>query len=332
MEVDYFAETTGFSGVRVYSRKLMEALDGKVELNHVEPYRVLKPGFVNKPLLNPYRFPRLGSDVVHVTNQDDLAAFPLVLRSPLVVTVHDIFPYVDDYSGPVYSTAARLYVWNIEKHADRVIANSEFVKQQLLDHTDVSGERIEVVYQGVDTDTFRPVDADTGYGDYYLHVGSEIGRKNIPGLVSIFSRLKQEKPGAKLVRVGSPSPETLEDIEEEGLELGEDVIYEQDVSTERLVKLYSNAFGLLFPSHGEGFGRPMLESLACGTPVVAYDRKPMSEVLPDEMLVEPGNEHGFAEKALGLKAGRDRCRSIAREYTWKKTADAVLEVYRDAAE
>ncbi|PSH02159.1 MAG: hypothetical protein BRC26_01980 [Nanohaloarchaea archaeon QH_8_44_6] len=104
------------------------------------------------------------------------------------------------------------------------------------------------------------------------------------------------------------------------------MIYESDITDEKLVALYSNAEKLLFPSHGEGFGRPMLESLACGTPVVAYDKRPMSEILPEDMLVDEDVE--FMKKAVESKFEDEVCRGIAQKYTWNKTAEKTIMTYR----
>lgn len=326
MRINYFAELEGYSGVRVYSRELKQALEAEIDIQLESPRRWFRPEFLNKPLLNPWLYLRLDSSLLHVTNQDDMAV-PFFPERKLVVTIHDIFPHVEEYAGPVYSAAAALYVRQIEKHADKIIAISEFTREQLLENTEIGRDRIEVIYQGVNLDKFSPDNGEIEHDNYYLHVGSEIPRKNIEGLIRIFSKIKEKDAEAKLLRVGEMSKEAKKGMEDQDLEEGEDVIYYSGISDDRLVALYSNAQKLLFPSHGEGFGRPMLESLACGTPVIAYNRKPMSEVLPEEMLCD-GEEQEFVETALNLEISRDKCREIAEEYTWEKTARKTIEVYK----
>ncbi|MFB6144027.1 MAG: glycosyltransferase family 4 protein [Candidatus Nanohaloarchaea archaeon] len=302
----------------------MGELEKITDVKKISPSEILKPWFLNKLLLNPLKFWSMRGEKVHVTNQDDLATFLPLPKMDLSVTVHDIFPYAEDYSGPVYSLMARLYVRNLERHADRIIAISEATKEQLLENTAIEEDRIEVVYQGVDTEIFRPVEEEPEYDNYFLHVGSEIERKNIPGLIQIFEKIKEERHEALLVRVGRMSSDTEELIEDSSLKIGEDIVYVDSVDTEELVKLYSHAEKLLFPSHGEGFGRPMIESLACGTPVVAYNRKPMSEVLPEDMLVQ--DKEFFVKNSLKDSDEIRRCRSLGENFGWEETAKSILEV------
>lgn len=330
MKVNYIGATSGYSGVEVYSRELHEALsDQSFRIRQTEPYDVLKPGFLNHLILNSFRVDK-NADINHFTNQDLFSGYYIPQAKNMVVTVHDIFPYLDGNSGPFYSYMAQRYVRNLENHADQIIAISEFTKQQLIENTGIDDNRTTVVYQGVDLQKFRNSENQVEYPKYFLHVGSEIDRKNIPGLIRIFSKIKEEDDDAILVRVGHITDKTAEAIGEQDLELDKDVVYEENICTQRLVELYSNAEKLLFTSYGEGFGRPILESLACGTPVVAYDKRPMSEVLPEEMLVAPEDEDAFAERALQSEDGdaKERSRSIAEKYTWKKTAKQTIDVYR----
>ncbi|MBC5792914.1 MAG: glycosyltransferase family 4 protein [Nanohaloarchaea archaeon] len=320
MEITYVGSSTGYAGVEIYSQELKRELEKKdIEVNQVEPATKLKPHFLNHLLMNSRE---LGSEgVVHVTNQDLMSGF-FMKKGKMVVTVHDIFPYLG-YSGPIYSQISRFYVRNIERKADKIIAISEFTRDQLIENTDITDERIEVIYQGVDLETFCPKEGSPFEFDYFLHVGSEIDRKNIEGLIEIFSDIKEEKD-VKLVRVGNQKEETKNLIESKDLE--DDVIYVDNITTEKLVKIYSGAEKLLFPSEAEGFGRPMIESLACGTPVVAFDRSPMNEVLPEEMLVDWNDQERFVEKAL--ESSDTDCRSIADNYSWERTAEETVEVYR----
>ena len=327
MNIGFYGEKEGYSGIEIYSRGLFESLDD-LEIDYVRPPSIAKPWLLNRLFLDYFKLRSLENDIVHVTSQDMLSGFVFPKVENLVVTVHDIFPYLDGYSGPFYSLMARNYVRNIENNANRVIAISEATKEQLIENTDIESEKIEVVYQGIDLETFRPVKGETGYENYYLHVGHELDRKNMKGLIEIFDLIKKEDPDAKLVRVGN-GDRTRKLLENSSLAEGEDVFYEEDIDTEKLVKLYSNAEKLLFPSEAEGFGRPMIESLACGTPVIAFDRKPMNEVLPDSMLVEWKDNEGFAQKAVNKIYKSESCREIAEEFTWERTARETKKVYRE---
>ncbi|MFB6144030.1 MAG: glycosyltransferase family 4 protein [Candidatus Nanohaloarchaea archaeon] len=317
---------TGHSGVGIYTQELREALSKKdIEIDFQKTYSVLNPDFLNQVLLSRFLLDKR-SDINHITTQDLMSAYYLSTNQKIVVTVHDIFPYLD-YSGKVYSWMAKRYVRNIEKKADRVIAISEFTKEQLIENTSLDSSDIDVVYQGVDLETFRP-QKEKESKDYFLHVGSEIDRKNIEGLIEIFEEIKKREQDTKLIRVGNISEKTKKIIKNSDLVLGKDIVYKTDITEEKLVELYSGARKLLFPSHAEGFGRPIIESLACGTPVVAYNKKPMSEILPEEMMVEYRDQTKFVEKALSTEDNNPR--DYAEDFTWDRTAEEVIKTYERA--
>ncbi len=310
------------SGVQIYTRKLLEQYEGRDDIKGVEPYRALKPRFLNQALLNPVKLRRTNSELIHITNQDDLSTYFLPKAQNLVVTVHDIFRYTRGKS--IDKKRGELYLSNIEKHADKIITISKATKKSIIKNTGLDQEDIEVIYQGVDTQTFKP-EGETEYSKYILHVGTEIERKNVKELIQIFSDLKKKHSDLKLVRVGQPAKQTKKEIKKQNLKIGEDIIYENNISFERLKALYTNAEKLAFPSKAEGFGRPMIESLACRTPVVAYNKEPMNEVLPQEMLAN--NKQEFVDK-LTQKTKTD-CRGIAKKYNWEKTAEQTLQIYQN---
>lgn len=331
-KVELFGYHQGHSGVCIYTEKLfhaLEDLDFEYEFELSEPSRKLKPQAMNQILLNTFSLRNQSSEIIHLTNQDDLGTLlPFSDVDNLFVTVHDLFRKTDP-SAPLDEFRSSRYIKNIEKKADKVIAISEATKEQLIKHSEVEEERIEVIYQGVDTKKFQP-QGEVEYDEYILHVGTEIPRKNVEGLITIFEKYKELNSDVKLIRVGEISETVKQKIDESSLEVGEDVIYEKDVSFNRLKALYTNAEKLAFPSHAEGFGRPIVEALACGTPVIAYDRKPMNEILPEEMLVEFEDESEFAEK-LDMQV-EINLRRIAKKFNWRKTARETAETYQKLLE
>lgn len=315
----------GRSGVGIYTEELRESISQKVDLEFQEAYKILKPQFLNQILLTRFQFQKT-AEINHLTTQDLMAGLLLPQDQKIVVTVHDIFPFLE-YSGKVYSWMAQRYVKNLQAKADRIIAISEFTKEQLIENTEIEPERIDVIYQGVDLEKFKPKE-NTPIDNYFLHVGSEIDRKNLQGLIEIFEKIKRKDEETKLIRVGNLSKETKKLIEQSELKLGRDIVYKTDITDEELVNIYSAARKLLFPSHAEGFGRPIIESLACNTSVVAYRKKPMSEILPEKMMVNYNDQDKFVEKALSQN--EDNCRKYAKEFTWQRTAEQVIETYERA--
>jgi glycosyltransferase involved in cell wall biosynthesis len=328
-KVQVFGYRKGHSGVCIYTEKLFDALkhlDAGYEFELSEPGRKLRPRAMNQILLNNFKLRNQRSEIVHLTNQDDLGTlFPFPNVDNLVVTVHDLFRKTDP-SAPLDGFRSSRYIRNIEKHADKVIAISEATKQQLIKHSEVEENKIEVIYQGVDTEEFKP-QGEVEYDEYILHVGTEIPRKNAEGLINIFEKYREINSDAKLIRVGEMSEKVKQRLKNSDLKLGEDIIYEEDVSFNCLKALYTNAEKLAFPSHAEGFGRPIVESLACGTPVIAYDKKPMNEILPGEMLADFEDEEEFVQKLT--EDYEEDTRKIARRFSWEDTARQTVELYRE---
>jgi glycosyltransferase involved in cell wall biosynthesis len=112
------------------------------------------------------------------------------------------------------------------------------------------------------------------------------------------------------------------------------------VTDDQLIALYRRAHALVYPSRYEGFGLPVLEAMACGTPVIASTAASIPEVLGDAgMLLDPDDRHGWATAITNvLDQGplRERMRAAglarAREFTWARTAAITLDVYRQAAD
>jgi glycosyltransferase involved in cell wall biosynthesis len=171
-------------------------------------------------------------------------------------------------------------------------------------------ERMAIVYPGVDTEKFRPAIRQAGKtdlicGKYFLHVGVLRERKNPEGLLRAFREVADKVPDVHLVCVGPyqtsaaaakrvTTLSSILDVESKLHLLG-------DCSDETLVELYRGAVGLVFPSFYEGFGFPVVESLACGTPCLTSNVSSLSEVGGNlAVYVEPGDYQSIARGMFRL--------------------------------
>ncbi len=277
---------------------------------------------------------------------------------PVVVTVHDIVPYLTRRDRSLRAYRSRWEEWldvlatRALRRADMLLADSVYTQSILARVLGYPPGRIRVVPLGVDHVLFhpRPVppEFDARYGldsryRYVLYVGSENPRKNLPFLLRAFARLRGRMPEARLVRVGAlqylPQARALEaQIRELGLE--DAVLHFPAVPDEDLALFYNRADLFVFPSLYEGFGLPVLEAMACGTPVVCSDAASLPEVAGDAaLLVSPADEEGWAEamyRALTdahlRRELRARGLERARSFTWERTAEETVQVYREMAE
>jgi glycosyltransferase involved in cell wall biosynthesis len=137
---------------------------------------------------------------------------------------------------------------------------------------------------------------------YVFHVGGDQWYKNREGVVRIFGRLALSHPDLKLIMAGKPlGEELLRLIEQENL--GGKVIFTGTITNEQLRALYSRAEAVVFPSLKEGFGWPIIESQACGCPVVTSNRPPMNHIAgPAALLADPENPDDFANRLKELLA------------------------------
>lgn len=254
-------------------------------------------------------------EVLHCTTMRG----PLRARPPVVVTVHDLallrypeaFPAWHRRTG---SAALRLGV----RSADAVVAVSSFTRDELGDLLGVPAERVRVVPNGVDS-VFTPT-GPAAEGSYVLAVGTLEPRKNLARAVEA-ARLA----GVELRVVGARGWG--------GVDVPGWVGRPGD---EELATLFRGARCLVFPSFYEGFGLPVLEAMACGTPVVTSRGGATEEVAGGAaVLVDPFDPASIAAGIAEAERRRDELVSLGLErataFTWAGAADAVESLWRELA-
>jgi glycosyltransferase involved in cell wall biosynthesis len=265
----------------------------------------------------PVRLTRVDADVLHCTTYYG----PVVPRTPTVVTVHDLAVW---RHPEAFGRWTRMYVPRVVpkvvRAAQRVIAVSEFTASELERVLRVPRERIRVVPNGVE-DVFT-ADGPRSEGDYVLALGTLEPRKNLARTVDAAGRL-----GVELRIAGAPGWGGV-DVR------GAHVTWLGRVDDAELAALLRGARCLVYPSLYEGFGIPVLEGMACGTPVVTSRGGATEEVAGGAaVLVDPLDS---ADIAAGIeRADRERealrAAGLARAgaFTWDATARATQAVYRE---
>jgi glycosyltransferase involved in cell wall biosynthesis len=273
----------------------------------------------------PFRASLNGADVYHLTGQM-LATLLLFQRfpNPVVVTVMDIIPYLvrhvpalNTFRHPMDYLFYRLALAGL-RQADALVAISEYTKRTLIEVLGLTAEQIHVVYPAVDHEKFRSRVVPTTFHDkysldrgqhYILFVGSEDPRKNLDTAIRAFARVKQQVPDVKLLKVGA-SQFTQERRKLQALitELGlqEDVLLLDYVPDEDLPLFYNLADTCVMPSLYEGFGLPMAEAMACGTPVICASVGPLPEVVGEGGIqVNPFDVQALSDAMLKLLKSQD---------------------------
>jgi glycosyltransferase involved in cell wall biosynthesis len=282
---------------------------------------------------------------------------PLAQPCPTVVTVHDLsFALFPDLFRGANATYLRLFTRISCQRAARLIAVSENTRADVIRLYGVSGQRVEAIPHGVDAQfhprlpgevaEFRRAHALPDH--FILFVGTLEPRKNLIKLIEAFSNLKrlrcapaQVSPisNLKLVLVGGKGwyyGPIFAAVER--LNLKECVIFAGYVPADELPLWYGAARVFAFPSRYEGFGMPVLEAMACGTPVVTSTASSLPEVVGDAALtVSPDDVDALTDalhRALADTGWREQARAkgLARaaKFTWESTARLTAAVYRHA--
>jgi glycosyltransferase involved in cell wall biosynthesis len=284
------------------------------------------------------RVNRLGPDVFHGVHY----TLPPGLRVPATVTFHDAtmltMPEVHERSKRMWFQRA---IPAGIRRADRVICVSESARQGAIDHAGADPARTHTVPHAVDHDRYFPGEgprpssvSQVCEGPYLLWVGALEPRKDVPTLIAAFERIAADVPH-DLVLMG-PDAWGAEAITER---IASSPVHHRILRTGWVDEadkpdFYRHADAFAYPSLAEGFGLPVLEALACGTPTVTTTGSAPEEVAGDAaLLVAPRDDAALAGALLrALCAEADRLRAAgparAARYTWESTAEQTVEVWR----
>jgi glycosyltransferase involved in cell wall biosynthesis len=271
---------------------------------------------------------------------------PIATSCPYVVTIHDMTLFI----------TPRLHRWkkllldrtlipHVARKAAAIVTVSKSARDDIVRLLRVPGDKVHVIMNAV-TPAFRRVDDEQRLaqvraryglqGPYILYVGNIEPRKNLTRLIDAFALLKKRGLPHRLAMVGQPGwhcEPIYAEVERQGLK--NEVIFTGYVPFEDLPSLYSAAATMAFPSIYEGFGLPVLEAMACGTPVVTSQSSGLAEVADGAaLLVDPLSVNEIAGALYrictepGLAGNLSRL-GLARasEFTWENAAHKTLSVY-----
>ena len=288
-------------------------------------------------------------DVMHFTHFNR----PIFYNHPSIVTIHDLtlsFYPGKKLTSPWHRFAYHLAIRTAVKKAKKIIAVSENTKKDLQNLFKIKEEKINVIYEGVNSQ-FRVLQDKAIVENirkkyklekpYLLYTGVWRSHKNLPNLIKAFNVLKTDYGfDGYLVITGRKDPVYAPDIENEtlSLELGNDIIFTGLVDDSDLIALYNGSLAYVFPSFYEGFGLPPLEAMQCGVPVVASNTSSVPEVCGDGNAVffDPNSPEDMAinifevisQKSLRQKL-ITRGLQRARQFSWSKMAEATLKLYTE---
>jgi glycosyltransferase involved in cell wall biosynthesis len=297
-------------------------------------------------LYSPIRLPLSRIDVLNT-----LMA-PLVNPAwSLVIHIKTMHAYTDPKAiSPAVRAYRRLEYPRSVRLADAIVINSKSLRSEIDKYLDVDPAKFRLIYEAVDHDVFNPGDVGAArahvakYGvnrPFALFVSSLWEYKNCHGLLRAWASARAELAGRQLAVVGFPRDEEYaRELHALAATLGiqDDVVFVGGVPLHETVQFYRAADVFVYPSFNETFGLPILEAMACGCPVVTSDRSSMAEIAGGAaVLADPTDPASIARALLEVtQSDGSRLREMgikrAAEFTWQSTADATLDVYREAAD
>lgn len=319
-------------GVNVYTQNIASELQKNPELDVTFFYSSLRKNYrgdlrnVKKYKLPPTLFELLfnrlrNTDIEKFIGQADIFHSSDWIQPPTkalkVTTYHDVIPLkYPQWSHPKIVGVHRQRLKIVEKEIDAVIAVSETTKLDLLEISKIPPEKIYVIYEGVEQ-IFRPQPKEkiNQFKNKYqlpekfvLAVGGVGERKNI-------KRIKQACSGMQLVITGETLPY---------------------ISREELPLLYASSQMLVYTSLYEGFGLPIIEAMACGTPVVTSNVSSMKEIATGyALLADPTNTDSIREQIIKISKSEDlrddlitKGLKYSKKFTWNQAAEKTAQVYK----
>jgi len=261
-----------------------------------------------------------------------------VLGSPIpqVTVVHDLLPLFFPAEYPRQQYYFRFLVPRLLQASRIVVADSESTRRNIIRYFGLPPGNVRVIYPGHDPEAYFCDGFDPSphwHGEpYLLYVGNLLPHKNLLRLLDAVAILRRRTP-CRLVIRGEGRPAYARALHErvETLGLGAAVTFLGYTAESKLRELYTRAAGFVLPSLGEGFGLPVLEAMACGTPVVTANTSSLPEVVGDAALqVDPNDAIGLADAVHRVLTDRDLREDLRRRgferaalFSWRRTAEQV---------
>ena len=329
--------------LRQADRELLPPLPEHFEIGHDD-----SPGYSMAEMTRfAWRLFRDRLDLFHATHY----VLPPLVRIRAVVTIHDIIHllYPQFLPSPAAHFYARYMIRRALKRADRIITVSYNTKRDLVDYFGIPAALTEVIYNGVSS-RFRPDVPESErrrvaekYAlphPYLLFLGGEKPHKNVQNVVRAFAEARRRHPLRHGLVLAGPMPKNEARLQAliSALELSRAILRPGVIDEEDLAGLFAGAEAFLYPTLYEGFGLPVVEAMACGTPVLTSATSALQEIAGGyAYLVDPMDVDAIAS-GIVILATDERVRADFRElgkkraldFSWDKAAERTLEVYAAA--
>lgn len=315
---------------------------------HVHIIEVNCPSY---PLWEQWALPRAarkaGVDILHCTSN----TAPIWCDIPLVLTLHDIIFLEprDKKNKSLYQNLGYFYrrwdVPRILKKCRRIITVSDFELGNIKQNLQLPDSQLKMIYNGYN-EWFRPIESDKQQyrkyiadAGYFFFLGNTDPKKNTERTLVAYAKYLELSEVKRPLLMADLDQEYLNGIiERNGIEAIRDhIVMPGYIINSDLPYIYNNAFAFLYTSLRESFGIPLLEAMACGTPVITSNKSSMPEIAGhDAILINPESSDEIALKMLQLERDTDfyqRQKAVGLEraklFSWRKTTENLLRLYEE---
>lgn len=295
----------------------------------------------------PYAVSKLKPDVLHCTSN----TAPLICPAPLILTLHDIIFLEKRQSsnrswyqemGWYYR---RIIVPHILSKCKKIITVSQFERNHICNTLHLPNELLTHVYNGynihftLNKKNIVIINKYIQSEGYLFFLGNTDPKKNTVGVLKAYDLYLQQSTHKRPLLIADLKKEFIENILlKENLEkIRSKLVFPGYIPNKDLAALYNGAFAFLYPSLRESFGIPILEAMACGTPIITGNSSAMPEIAgKNALLVNPTEIQEIANSILQLEQDKDLYLKQVnyglkrvKLFSWKSTAESLLQIYED---
>ncbi len=235
---------------------------------------------------------------------------PVFVRNQ-VLTIHDLTPLEHpEWFQTGFAVWYRLLLPMLARRVQRIIVLSESVRRKVMRRFSLPAENVVTIPAGADTSKFHPLNVSSDMGRYILFVGSLEPRKNLFGLLKAWDEINERHPDISLVIAGT-SGHVFRKLSNRASP--DRVRWMGYVPETDLPALYAGADLFILPSFDEGFGLPVLEAMACGTPVIASNGGALPEVVGDAGMIFNLSNVSALSRSISECLSNSRLRTSLRE-------------------